>query len=341
MTLSGIGCNRRFAKAMKRLKDGGFIIETHGNRYTLVERGGVGILKSFLFSEKYTATEKVYNILHYLRPSENKEGLAAILRVSARTLRRCRIVEERLYLAGEYGTKPQSADGQNRNTSNPKAQEINKTTYTNLFGQADIQPEKTNPEVVILSMREKERQETEQVQALRTATVKENSLDLFSEMPEYEKLSQELRQVFKNAPAGHIQQAVYQAIKNRDKVKTTLFAYAYGILRQNLKQYGNRPESPTIRSVVAIRNEIKSKRDIDKQREKGKRESLEKKYQDDKIMSMNKAYLENLPTDIQNMVEKEMVKIGNPLNLPFISDAFAKTAALTFEDLQERLLIIV
>lgn len=337
MELSGIGCNRRFAKAMKRLKDGGFIMEAKGARYTLVERGGVGVLKSFLFSPDYTATEKVYNMLCHLYPNASKGDLAALMQVSVRTVRRCQEVPESRFMPSDSGTKPQLPCGQNHNPSNLKIPEINKTTYTNLFGQREKAPEETNPEVVISCVRDEERQETEKAEALIVAAVKENSLDLFTEMPEYNKLFQELRHVFKSAPDGHIQQAVYHAIKCKQRVKSTLFAYAYGILCQNLKTYGSRPESPTIRSVNEIRLEFQIKKVVVQRTRADKQVQEAVLLREETVIADNKAYIDSLEGEERERAEKEMERIGNPLNLPFISAPFARTAALATENLREKL----
>jgi len=337
MALSGIGCNRRFARAMKRLKDGGFIMEAKGARYTLVEKGGAGVLKSFLFSNNYTATEKGYNILCYIHPNASKGDLAALLRVSVRTVRRCQAVPESLFLPSDSGTKPQIACGQNHNPSNLKIQEINKTTYTNLFGQPEKAPEETNPEVVISCVRDEEKKEAEKEEALIAAVVKENSLDLFTEMPEYNKLFQELRHVFKSAPDGHIQQAVYHAIKCKQRVKSTLFAYAYGILCQNLKTYGSRPESPTIRSVNEIRLEFQIKKVVVQRTREVKQVQDAALLREETVIAENRAYIDSLEGEEREQVEKEMERIGNPLNLPFISAPFARTAALATEKLREKL----
>jgi len=337
MQLSSIKCNIRYAKAMKRLKDGGYIMENKGTRYTLVERDGVGVYKAFLFNADYTATEKVFNILINVTPQLKQGELASCLKVHPRTVRRCRRAERGEVIAGEGRTKPQVVMGQNRNTSNLKSQLIKNTTYINLLGEQDKAPEETNPEVVISYVREEEKQEAEKIEALTAATVKENSLDLFTELPEYEKLFQELKQVFKNAPEGQIQQAVYHTIKSKGKVRSIPFAYAYGILRQNLKTYGNRHESPTIRSVNQIRLEIQIFKNKSLRKEQAQKEKVEATQEEDSIIRENQAFLDSLSDDMHEKVEAELIHIGNPLNLPFIPDTFAKTAGLAMKDMKERL----
>lgn len=337
MKLSSIKCNRRYAKAMKRLVDGGFIVIEKGNRYTLVERDGVGVYKAFLFNPEYTATEKLFNILLHISPNMNQKELARRLQVHPRTIQRCRCVSKIEVIAGEGRTKTQEGSGQKRNPSNLKSQVIKNTTYINLLGEQDKEPEETNPEVVISWEQEKAKQEAIKAETLIAASTEANSLDLFTELPEYDKLFQELRQVFKNAPEGQIQQAVYHTIKSTKRVKSTLFAYAYGILKQNLKAYGNRHESPTIRSVNQIRLEILALKNTAHRKEQVRKAQVEASQEEDLIISKNQAFLDSLPEEMREKVEIELIHIGNPLNLPFIPDAFAKTAGLAMKDMKEKI----
>ena len=309
-------------------------MEKRGIRFTLLSREGVGVLKSFLFSSDYTPLEKAYNILRYLTPNATQEEMATVLKVNRRSLSRCTLLPFNSFLSG---TKPNRAVGQNQTPRNALKQIINKTTYTDLFGKETEAPEGTNPEVVLsCKCEEEEKQKAEQEKTVAVETAK-RSLDIFSEFPEYNKLFQELRQVFKNAPEGHIQQAVYQAIKNRKKITSTLFAYAYGILRQNLKTYGSRPESPTIPSVNNIRLEFTLRKKASEQVKLVQQEQAAETARQDVIVHENKAYIASLTGEMRDKAEAELVRIGNPLNLPFIPAAFARTAALAMEDMREKL----
>lgn len=335
MRVAGIGCNRRFYGALRTLKTKRFIMEKQGKRYCVAGRVGVGVQKNFLFSGDYTPLEKAFNILRYYAPTATKQEIAATLKVSRRTLGRCRELPFAEVLSG---SKAHQTVGQNRTPMNALKPEINKTTYTDLFGKETEAPEETNPEVVFSCKREEEeRQKAEQEKTVAEETAK-RSLDIFSEFPEYNKLFQELRQVFKNAPEGHIQQAVYQAIKNRKKITSTLFAYAYGILRQNLKTYGSRPESPTIPSVNNIRLEFTLRKKASEQVKLVQQEQATETARQDVIVQENQAFIESLTGEEREQVETALVTIGNPKKLPFIPATFARTAALAMEDMRDKLL---
>ena len=127
------------------------------------------------------------------------------------------------------------------------------------------------------------------------------------------------------------------AIKNKKKIKSTLFAYAYGTLRQNLQQFGNRPESPTIHSVSAITMEFTAKRTVVIQQKHVSQEQEKQREKEEETVRENKAYIASLDDTAKRIAEQVMVQIGNPLNLPFIPDALAIKAAFAEENLRNRI----
>jgi len=171
---------------------------------------------------------------------------------------------------------------------------------------------------------------------LSNSDSKKSSNILFKQLPEYKSLIQDLERMFPEIHEGIIIQASYQSVKNKKKIKSTMFSYAVGIIRSHMKTFPDRDTILTIKPVGEIFSEALLDRRKSERRIENSIKISSAFIESEATYNENKSYYESLNNIEKLMLDSLINQIGNPFSLEFISKEFSKRTAFSEKEFSKK-----